>query len=58
MLHSFALYALSLIASPVTAPACETVGPRYDGTLVTICAGRVVRVTNPATGVTRDVGAR
>lgn len=34
-----------VLSSAPNAPACETVGPRLDGTTVTICDGRVVKVS-------------
>jgi len=38
--------ALSLYLSPATTvnPACETVGPRLDGSMVEICNGSVTHV--------------
>ena len=40
---ALALYLTSLISSPAT-PRCEEIGPRLDGTYVTICEGRLARV--------------
>jgi hypothetical protein len=38
-----ALYLLGINMS-APAPGCEELGPRLDGTYVTVCAGSVVRV--------------
>lgn len=50
----FSMIALlvSMVVTPVSAPAaCETVGPRLDGTTVTICGGSVVSVQDKAGNV-------
>lgn len=48
-MFSMLALALSLYAQPAVAvnPRCETVGPRLDLTMVTICDGSVVRVFVP-----------
>ena len=38
------LLVLSMLVNAPRATSCETVGPRLDGTTVTICDGRVARV--------------
>jgi hypothetical protein len=45
---AFALYVASFVAQPAPARSCEELGPRLDGTLVTVCDGRVVRVRDTA----------
>lgn len=55
---TYALYLLSILA-PVASPlpACETYAPRLDGSVVTVCDGRVVRVRfGTAITVTGTVG--
>jgi hypothetical protein len=49
------LYLLSL-ASPTAPPPCQQVGPRLDGTTVTICQGTVVAVRDDL-GNTREWNA-
>ena len=38
------LYIASLLPAPSPARDCEELGPRLDGTYVTVCRGSVVRV--------------
>lgn len=46
---ALALYVASLIAQPSsTASQCEEYGRRLDGTYVTVCNGKVVRVRDGA----------
>jgi hypothetical protein len=40
---AFALY-LTTLVSPLSSDHCEELGRRLDGTYVTICNGKVVRV--------------
>jgi len=41
------LLLLNLVLAPMAKPGtCETVGPRLDGTYVTICGGRVAAVSD------------
>lgn len=44
---AFALYLASFVAQP-QARTCEELGPRLDGTYVTVCDGRVARVRDRA----------
>jgi hypothetical protein len=44
---ALALYVASLV-SPQPSPRCEEFGRRLDGTYVTVCNGRVVRVRDAA----------
>lgn len=50
MLSAIAMFLTLLVSSP-RPQACETVGPRLDGTLVTICGGSVVSVSDRAGNV-------
>jgi hypothetical protein len=43
MTITLAIY-LALVASPAPAGRCEELGPRLDGTYVTVCDGKVTRV--------------
>ena len=36
----------SIVTSPVSAPTCETYAPRLDGVSVTVCDGRVTKMTD------------
>jgi hypothetical protein len=46
---AFTLYVASLMSQPtVTASRCEELGRRLDGTYVTVCDGKVVRVRDDA----------
>jgi hypothetical protein len=56
---ALSLYIASLLLTPSPARDCEELGPRLDGTYVTVCRGSVVRVRDglgnvrerdPATG--------
>jgi hypothetical protein len=42
-MFALALYLVAL-ASPSPASRCEELGPRLDGTYVTVCDGSVVRI--------------
>jgi hypothetical protein len=44
---ALALYVASFVSQP-QAPRCEELGPRLDGTYVTVCEGRVARVRDGA----------
>jgi hypothetical protein len=44
---ALALYVASMVSQP-SARQCEELGPRLDGTYVTVCNGRVVRVRDAA----------
>jgi hypothetical protein len=41
---ALSLYIASLLLVPTPAPNCEELGPRLDGTYVTVCDGSVARV--------------
>jgi hypothetical protein len=43
---ALALYVATLVSHP--APRCEELGRRLDGTYVTVCDGKVVRVRDGA----------
>jgi hypothetical protein len=47
---AIALYVASLVSQPAFPPSqrCEELGRRLDGTYVTVCNGRVVRVRDDA----------
>jgi len=46
MLNTIVMF-LSLSISPVaSAPKCETYAPRLDGVSVTVCDGRVTKMTD------------
>jgi hypothetical protein len=46
---ALALYVASLVSpSPLTTSRCEELGRRLDGTYVTVCNGKVVRVRDGA----------
>lgn len=46
---ALALYVASLIGQPSSTPSqCEEYGRRLDGTFVTVCNGKVVRVRDGA----------
>ena len=45
---ALALYVASLVSSPASPARCEELGRRLDGTYVTVCDGKVVRVRDAA----------
>lgn len=42
-------YMLAIVLQLQAAPRCETYAPRLDGSVVTVCDGRVVRVQGGTT---------
>lgn len=50
---AFSLYVASLLLTPTPKRNCEELGPRLDGTYVTVCSGSVVRVRD-SLGNSRD----
>jgi len=45
---ALALYLTSLVSQPTSTARCEELGRRLDGTYVTVCNGKVVRVRDDA----------
>ena len=41
---ALALYVASMVSQPSSTARCEELGRRLDGTYVTVCDGKVVRV--------------
>ena len=50
---AFSLYVASLLLTSTPKRNCEELGPRLDGTYVTVCSGSVVRVRD-SLGNSRD----
>jgi hypothetical protein len=45
---ALALFVATLVSPPPSSQRCEELGRRLDGTYVTVCNGRVVRVRDSA----------